>query len=471
MATPAAAQLQDDRFLLLETLGRGGMAAVYRAFDRVSQRFVALKVQLEDEPGGPQHPFAAEFEAWSRLSHPNVVQALELARSSSGPIERDRPYLVLEHVAGGPAHQVLRPGRETPGVVESFAVQVLRGLGHVHQAGLVHRDLKPSNILVGTGPEAERSIKLTDFGLATPLGQADEPGRISGSLPYVSPEALCGQPVDERADLYGLGILLYLLTTGEMPLPGAGPDELVRWHLTGPPPDPTRAGWRGPQRLARFIRRLTERSRDARPHDSQRALALLGPQHDTPDVAHAVPGSCSRSERARLRLALDAVRLGAVRVLRAPRVSGAAFRREAGVAAQVLGLGFYEIRGRPQAQTDLDSVAVQLLSGCCPDPAGTVLRFGLQRTLRLALVGNLPVLDRTAVSCPLAEDRRGGDSSAELARFFLACADHRALALLVGPEARAADPRVAGLCRELRRAAGSGDRPRPGRGGLLLLVD
>ncbi|HKQ63061.1 MAG TPA: serine/threonine-protein kinase, partial [Candidatus Polarisedimenticolaceae bacterium] len=261
-ATPA---LQDGRYLLLAALGRGGMAAVYRAFDRVGQRLVALKVPSVPEPPGPGHSLSVEFAAWSRLAHPNVVRLYELSWARSGPFPPGEPYLVLEHVAGGPAHRALPAGRSGPARVEALVTEVLRALEHVHGAGLLHRDLKPSNVLLpaGRGP-----AKLTDFGLAAPLGTREEPGRINGSLPYVSPEALLGQTLDGRSDLYSLGILLYQLVTGRLPLPGAGPEALVRWHLSGPPPDPRAVRPETPERLARFILRLTARSPAARPADA-----------------------------------------------------------------------------------------------------------------------------------------------------------------------------------------------------------
>ena len=257
-----ATPLLDERFLLLEALGQGGMGAVYRAFDRAEQRLVALKVLTETAPAGPGHPLATEFEAWSGLDHPNIVQAYELGVTATGPIPEGTPYLVLEHVHGGPAHRMLEAGRLDASQAESVAHQVLAALDHVHGSGYLHRDLKPANLIVQ--PDRLR-LKLTDFGLALPIGESREVGTVSGSLPYVSPEALLGLPLDERADLYGLGILMFQLVTGELPVPNGGARDVLRWHLGGPPADPLRIRPGTSPRLARFIRRLTTRDRSSRP--------------------------------------------------------------------------------------------------------------------------------------------------------------------------------------------------------------
>src|SRR5512140_3118562 len=127
-----ASPVLDDRFFLIESLGRGGMGSVYRAFDRAEGRHVALKILDDSAPAGPSHPLSAEFEAWSRLAHPNIVDALELGRSRRGPIEAGRPYLVLEYFPGLPAHRALRPGRSDAASLEAVSREVLAALAHVH---------------------------------------------------------------------------------------------------------------------------------------------------------------------------------------------------------------------------------------------------------------------------------------------------------------------------------------------------
>src|SRR6185436_1673669 len=138
--------------------------------------------------------------------------------------------------------------------------RILRALDHVHRAGIVHRDLKPGNVLVGGARRGLGRVKLTDFGLASESGRSSEPGRISGSIPYVAPETILGLAVDGRADLYGLGVLLFYLSAGRLPLASQSAERWLRWHLDCPPADP-RSFRRGiPERFAELLIRLTSRA-------------------------------------------------------------------------------------------------------------------------------------------------------------------------------------------------------------------
>src|SRR5688572_12629424 len=217
---------------------------------------VALKVLDLRARAGPAHPLSSEFEAWARVKHPNVVRVHELRRTRSGPLPSGTPYLVLEHVDGEPAHRALPPAQASEQALLAIARQVLAALAEVHGAGLVHRDVKPGNVLVRRHRGLLRA-KLTDFGLAAAPGNADLPGCISGSLPYVAPEALLGQAVDGRADFYGLGLLLYVLASGALPMGNdAEPEEVLAWHLHGPELDLHARRPDLSPRFARFLARL-----------------------------------------------------------------------------------------------------------------------------------------------------------------------------------------------------------------------
>ncbi|MDX1388899.1 MAG: hypothetical protein R3344_06890, partial [Acidobacteriota bacterium] len=128
--------LLDGRFLFLGVLGEGGMGRVYRAFDRVEERTVALKVPFDSPGAGPPHPLTVEFETWFRLRHPNIVRVYELSRALEGPLRPGTPYMVLESFPGRPAHQALVPGRVDPAYLETLARGVLQALEHVHLAGV-----------------------------------------------------------------------------------------------------------------------------------------------------------------------------------------------------------------------------------------------------------------------------------------------------------------------------------------------
>ena len=454
--------MQDDRFLLLRALGRGGMASVYRAFDRVEQRIVALKVLRRGETHGPGHPLAAEYEAWTRLRHPNIVEAFELAVARHGPIDPGTPYLVLEHVEGRPLDHGREMRRLAPAEIEQVGLQLLRGLEHVHAAGLVHRDVKPSNVLVASAGGCA-CYKLTDFGLAVERGSADEAGRVSGSLPYVAPESLLGRGLDSRADLYGLGIVLYQLATGRLPVAPARVEEILRWHLAGPPADPRRIVPRFPARLARFIRRLTAREPGERPRDPAEALILLG------ESPRRVPRSADvgPATRASLRLALDAVRRGEGRCFRLPDPGDGSPHLAAQLRAwaHVFGLAFHEIGGGPEG---LEPCLVRVVQHLLIDRGGEardcVERFALDRVLPLRRVGGVHLADGARLERPLVPE-----AAPRIADFLIESAARRGLVLLASPArlACALTRRVvATLARRLARYGRAA-----GCAGLLLVLD
>ncbi|HEX4824002.1 MAG TPA: serine/threonine-protein kinase [Candidatus Polarisedimenticolaceae bacterium] len=451
----AISPVLDARFLVVETLGRGGQGTVYRAFDRLTRRDVALKTLHPVPDLDPVHPLVAEFAAWSRLRHPHVVRAYEMGRARSGPLEPGTPYLVLELVRGLPVHRAMRAGATSGEAVEEVGRRLLRALDHVHRAGLVHRDLKPGNVLVGPGRRGPGRVKLTDFGLASPSGLAGAPGRISGSIPYVAPERILGLPLDGRADLYGLGILLFYLATGRLPLLARSPQRWLRWHLAGPPADPRVVRPEIPARLADLVIKLTARDRDARPPTAAEALALLGPA--PPAAPRASASHLTSSQRAALRMALDAARRGESREIVLP--PGAA-RQELSVAAAAMGLAVHRLR-RPSG---IAEVVLTLLLARGSEAQATALRHGLARGLPLSFVGGVPVWDRSVGAPPpraVAVLARG------VAAFLVAEARRRPLALVVEPGATR-DPLAGTVVAILRRSVSS-PRPRSCRGLLLAL--
>jgi hypothetical protein len=381
--------------------------------------------------------------------------------------------LVLEHVGGGPAHRVLAPGRLRPTLIEALTIQILHALAHVHSAGLVHRDLKPGNVLVETNGGHSCCVKLTDFGLAAPAGVADPPGTISGSLPYLAPEAFLGQALDARADLYGLGILLFQLATGELPAPGRSADAVLRWHLTGPPADPLRLRPRFPRRLSRFICRLTTRRREERPADAWSALELLGAPSSGPRPENRA--GVDRAARARLRLALDATRLGSRRRLTLPDCprQRELLGQEIRVWSQVRGLDFLELGGTAGCgRAELARPILRLLLDRGNEAAQLVRRFALDRFLPLALLSGDPVWDdaydprrdpsRSGAGSRLAADR--------LRRFLLHCSVQRTVVLSVGCAAMR-NPLVRNVVERLSNDVDSDARPDPRRRGFLLLLE
>jgi serine/threonine protein kinase len=197
---------------VLEVLGRGGFGIVYRAFDDVLQRVVAVKVLAPSMAvtSPARKRFVREARSAAKIQHENVVRIIEIG-------EQPLPYLVMEFIAGETLQQRLdRTGPlEAPDALR-IGRQVAAGLAAAHATGLIHRDIKPSNILIG---RADGQVKITDFGLARAADDASltRSGAVAGTPMYMAPEQAQGETLDHRADLFSLGSVLYAMLTGRPP--------------------------------------------------------------------------------------------------------------------------------------------------------------------------------------------------------------------------------------------------------------
>jgi hypothetical protein len=204
-----------NNFVLVETIGVGGMGTVYKARDTLLDRFVALKLLRKDLGGGIDHTeqFRQEARVAASINHPNVIQVF-----SSG-IDHDQFYLVMELVDHGSLDDFIEQRKRLPEeqVLEA-GIQVAKGLRAAEAKGLIHRDVKPANILFAD----EHTAKISDFGLAGIAAEkAETPGEIWGTPYYVAPERLENQPEDFRSDIYGLGASLFHAVAGQAPIQGA----------------------------------------------------------------------------------------------------------------------------------------------------------------------------------------------------------------------------------------------------------
>lgn len=254
MALGGGTELGDGRYLLEEHLGSGGMASVWLATDERLGRRVAVKVMSDllahDERWVAR--FEREARAAASLNHPNIVKVFDFG------IDGDRPYIVMAHIAGGSLKERLadRDGSAPP--AETLARELLGALAHVHAAGILHRDVKPGNVLL----DHDGGSHLTDFGIARPddATEMTQTGIVMGTMKYLAPEVVDGEPATRMSDLYAAGCVLR--------------------EAAGDDPGP---------RLAELIAALTANDPAARPASAEEALRRLSgaPAPDT-DATHVM---------------------------------------------------------------------------------------------------------------------------------------------------------------------------------------
>jgi serine/threonine-protein kinase len=280
--------MTNERYRVGPLLGEGAVGTVWRAWDEVLQRDVALKL-LKPAYAGDERTvarFYREARAAARLAHPNAVLVHDIVA------EPERHAIVMEYVAGESLETVLRAEGS---VGEARAVRIARqialALAAAHGCGLLHRDVKPANVLI----TQSGFVKVADFGLATAILHADpsttEAGRLIGSAPYVSPEQAQALPLTAASDLYSLGVVLHRLVTGRLPFGGANPIAIAVAHVTSPAPRESDLACEMSAPLASIVARLLRKNpaeRFGNAFELASALAALetAPRHV---AAHDAP--------------------------------------------------------------------------------------------------------------------------------------------------------------------------------------
>ena len=256
-----------DRYTLIEEVGQGGMAIVYRATDETLKREVAIKVLHQHLAAEPESKARLEREAQAvaKLRHENILEIFDY----SG-LDSQSSYIVTEFIDGQTLKQFLA-GRTLrhPEVAALVALEVCGALAHAHSVGILHRDVKPENVMV----RKDGLLKLMDFGIAQMLDlqRMTVTGQLLGSPAYMAPEIVEGKQLDFRTDVFSVGIMLYLLATGSLPFTGKNPHEVLRRITEGKFTDPRMVGRGVDQALSRIITRALAR----RPEDRYPDVGLL----------------------------------------------------------------------------------------------------------------------------------------------------------------------------------------------------
>src|SRR6201987_207790 len=245
MAMTVLGTLLGGRYRLDSRIGRGGMSTVYRAFDTVLERKVAIKLMHREIAADSDQlqRFRREARAVAQLPPPNIVTVIDAGEEhdfddelGAGNSAAATPYIVFEYVRGETLKDLIRRDGplEIPQAV-AYAIEIARALGAAHERLIVHRDVKPQNVLIG----AEGGAQITDFGIARSLSEEGltVAGRVLGTTDYVSPEQALGESVTGQSDLYSLGIVLYEMLTGEVPFRGDSAVAVAMRHVREDVPD------------------------------------------------------------------------------------------------------------------------------------------------------------------------------------------------------------------------------------------
>ena len=270
-------RMLDNRYELLELIGSGGMAMVYKAKCHRLNRLVAVKVLKSDFAGDAdfRRRFYDESQAIAMLSHPNIVSVYDVSRSSP-------EYIVMELIDGITLKQYMeRRGQLNWRESLHFITQIMRGLSHAHSRGIVHRDIKPQNIMV----LRDGSVKVTDFGIAYLSNSANTMTQEAlGSVHYISPEQAKGNRPDARSDIYSAGVVLYEMLTSRLPFEGDSAVSVAIQHLSSVPLSPREINPEVPEALEKICMKAMASDISKRYPTADAMLADLEEFRKNPDA-------------------------------------------------------------------------------------------------------------------------------------------------------------------------------------------
>ena len=355
-----------SHYKILEQLGQGGMGVVYKALDTKLNRTVALKFLPQDLTREQETigRFINEAQAASALDHVNICTVHEINETEDGQM-----YIVMAYYAGETLEKKVTSGQLSVDNAIDIAMQTAQGLERAHEAGIVHRDIKPSNLIIT--PRGE--VKIIDFGLAKLTGQSrlTKSGSALGTVAYMSPEQVQGKPVDQRADIWSLGVVLHEMLTGQLPFRGEN-EAVTMYSIMNEEPKPiipTRSGRTGvPMELERIVNKAISKKSGERYQSMNEILAdlrLLQKEIESGVLKkHPIKATLRKIKRSHLR--------GVV----------------AGLLVLIIAVGLYLILGRSET---INSIAVLPFANIGADPNTEYLSDGITVSLINSLL-QLPKL-------------------------------------------------------------------------------
>ena len=278
-------KILDDRYEIIELIGSGGMANVYKALCHRLNRYDAVKIMRDETAANTElrRRFRAESQAVAMLSHPNIVSVYDVSHND------DVEYIVMELIDGITLKQYLQKKSVLdPSEVLDFTIQTAKALEHAHSKGIIHRDIKPQNIML----LKDGMIKVADFGIASLENTIEENnGETVGSVHYIAPEQARGEAPDARSDIYSLGIVMYEMLTGKLPYVGNSDVEVAVKHMNTDPVTPRDIVPSIPEELERICLKAMNSNIDERYQTASEMLADLEQYKAQSLAAHVLEDS------------------------------------------------------------------------------------------------------------------------------------------------------------------------------------